>query len=179
MEWLRNLFARPAAAAPAPAPSKAGAWLAIAVVAVAGFEGLYTKAYKDPVGVVTICYGVTNDDRKVKMGDTATVQECKQWLAEDLVRYHAMAKKCIPKLDSFPAHRQAAMVSFVYNVGQGNLCKSSVARGLNMNPPNLHGTRDHPLGCDALMLWNKAGGNVLNGLTKRRAAERVDCLRSD
>jgi lysozyme len=136
---------------------------------VSGFEGLYTHAYKDPVGVVTICFGVTNSDRKVKMGDTATKDECYQMLAEDLPRYKAMVDKVIKV--PMPPHRTAAMVSFTYNVGQGNLAKSSVARYINAGQPLK--------GCDALMAWNKAGGKVLNGLTKRRAAEREYCRRSD
>lgn len=178
---LLNLFrATPANAAPAPvgppkAPAVAGTWLALAITMVAGFEGLYTHAYKDVVGVPTICYGVTNADRPVHMGDTATKDECKQMLAEDLVRYKAMVDKCIHV--AMPPYRTASMVSFVYNVGQGNLCKSSVARGINKG--DLHGTRQNPLGCDALMLWNKAGGREIKGLTTRRTKERVFCLRSD
>ncbi len=136
---------------------------------VSGFEGLYTHAYKDIVGVVTICYGVTNDDRKVHMGDTATVSECKGMLAEDLPRYKKMVDKCIHR--EMPPHRTAAMVSFVYNVGQGALCKSTVARKLNAG--DVRG------GCEALMMWNKAGGREIRGLTNRRTAERKECLRSD
>lgn len=171
MNWFLNLFRSTAVAAEgAPkAPGKAGAWLGLALTMVAGFEGLYTHAYKDPVGVVTICFGVTNDDRKVKMGDTATKDECYQMLAEDLPRYKAMVDKVIKV--PMPPHRTAAMVSFTYNVGQGNLAKSSVARYINAKQPLK--------GCDALMAWNKAGGKVLNGLTKRRAAEREYCRRSD
>ena len=51
---------------------KTGAFTAaglIAVGIVGGFEGLRTKAYRDVVGVPTICFGET---RGVKMGDTAT-----------------------------------------------------------------------------------------------------------
>ncbi len=154
---------------PVVAPTAKGAWLGIALTMVAGFEGLYTHAYKDVVGVVTVCYGVTNYDRPVKMGDVYTVSECKEMLSEDLPRYKAMVDKCIHV--PMPPHRTAAMVSFVYNVGEGNLCKSSVARYINAGQPLR--------GCEALMLWNKAGGRTIRGLTNRRAAERVDCKRSD
>lgn len=178
MDWFAWLKPTPAAAATVPfpggkpaiaAPSATGAWLAIALTMVAGFEGLYTHAYKDPVGVVTICYGVTNADRKVKMGDTATVAECKGMLAADLPKYKAMMEKCIHV--AMPPHRTAAMVSFTYNVGQGNLCKSSVARYMNAGEVTK--------ACDALLAWNKAGGRVLKGLDNRRRAERVECKRSD
>jgi lysozyme len=149
-------------------PGKAAAWLAIAITFVAGWEGLYTKAYRDPIGVVTICYGITNHDRPVRMGDTYTAAECKQMLGDDLMKYMAQTRKCIPKIDTFPPNRQAALVSFTYNVGQGNLCKSSVARHLNAGRVKQ--------GCDALLLYNKAGGRVLRGLTNRRAAEHKLCL---
>jgi lysozyme len=148
-----------------------GAWLGFALSIVAAWEGLYTHAYRDPVNVVTICYGVTNADRPVKMGDKYTAEECKGMLREMLPKYDAMAKKCIPALDSFPPHRHAAIVSFTYNVGQGNLCKSSVARHLNAGNVKA--------GCDALLMWNKAGGQVLKGLDNRRRQEREWCLRSD
>lgn len=150
---------------------KSGAWVAIALGLVAGFEGLYTHAYKDPVGVVTVCYGVTNADRPVRMGDTYSKAQCEKMLRDDLPRYMAQAKKCIPGIDKFPPHRQAALVSFVYNVGQGNLCKSQVAKRLNQG--------DVKGGCNALLAWNKAGGRVLKGLERRREAERKLCLRED
>lgn len=153
---------------PTMTPSAKATWLALCISLVAPFEGLYTHAYKDPVGIVTICYGVTNHDRPVRMGDTYSKEECQQMLGEDLVKYMAQAKKCIPKIDSFPPHRQAAIVSFTYNVGQGNVCKSSVAKHLNAGRVQQ--------GCDALLAWNKAGGKVLNGLTRRREAERKWCL---
>lgn len=146
-----------------------GAWLGLALTMVAAFEGLYTHAYKDVVGVTTVCYGVTNADRPVRMGDKYTVAECKDMLAEDLPRYAKMVDKCIHV--PMPPHRYASMVSFVYNVGEGNLCKSSVARYMNAGQV----TR----ACDSLMLWNKAGGRVIRGLTIRRSQERVDCKRND
>lgn len=171
LAWLSSLKPTPtppAVKAAAPASAK-GAWLAIALTVVAGFEGLYTHAYKDSVGVTTICYGVTNYDRPVKMGDTKTVAQCKEMLSEDLPRYKKMVDRVIHV--PMPPHRTAAMVSFVYNVGEGNLKKSSVARKINAG--------DWRGGCEALMLWNKAGGRVLKGLTNRREAERKMCLRSD
>ncbi len=153
----------------AKTPGAKGAWLAIAITIVAGFEGLYTKAYKDPIGVVTICYGITNHDRPVRMGDTYTKEQCQEFLGKDLEKYKVMMEKCITV--PMPPARTAAMVSFTYNVGQGNLCKSSVAR--KMNAGDVRGA------CDALLMWNKAGGRVFRGLDRRRAAERQLCLRED
>lgn len=167
--------AGPPAPLPAPrppgAPGKGGAWVALAMGLVAGWEGLYTHAYKDPVGIVTVCYGITNSDRKVRMGDRYSKEECHQMLAEALPKYNKDVKRCIPAIDTFPPHRHAAIVSFTYNVGGGALCKSSVARYLNQGRVKQ--------GCDALLLYNKAGGRVLKGLVNRRAQEHEWCLRSD
>ena len=149
-------------------PKKAG-WGAIAVTLIAGFEGLYTYAYKDIVGVTTVCYGVTNADRPVKMGDHYTKEECQQMLLEDLPKYDSCVLKAIHV--PMPDHRHAAIDSFTFNVGCAALAKSSVARKLNAG--------DVKGGCDALLLYNKAGGRVVKGLVNRREAERKECLRND
>lgn len=141
----------------------------LAAAFVAPWEGLYTHAYKDSVGVPTICYGVTNADRPVKMGDTASKADCEKWLAEDMPRYKAQVDKCVHV--AMPPHRYAAIISFTYNVGGGALCKSSVARKLNAG--------DVTGGCNALLLYDRAEGQVLRGLTNRRKAEREWCLRED
>lgn len=151
--------------APSFQPGTAG-WIGLAVTAICGFEGLYTYAYRDVVGVKTVCYGHIED---VKMGDKYTVAECKAMLAKDLPRYEAMVQKCIHV--KMPDHRHAAILSFTYNVGGAGLCKSTVARRLNAG--------DVQGGCDALLMWNKAGGRVIKGLDNRRRAERKLCLMKD
>lgn len=186
LEFLRRIFAAKPPPKPVPVPrprptlpptaatpgaGTKAAWVALAMTLVAGWEGLYTHAYRDPIGVVTVCYGITNADMKVKMGDRYSKEECKEFLEKALPRYDAQVRKCIPKIDEFPPHRHAALVSFTYNVGQGNLCKSSVARHLNAGRVKQ--------GCDALLLYNKAKGRVLKGLVNRRAQEHEWCLRSD
>lgn len=140
--------------------------LAIAVPLIMVFEGLYTYAYRDPVGIPTICFGHIED---VRMGDRSTPEECKQMLFDDLPRYEAGVQRCIrvPMSDK----RHAAILSFTYNVGDGALCKSSVARHLNAG--NVRA------GCDALLLYNKAKGMTLPGLTRRRHSERRLCLQED
>lgn len=149
-----------------PLREQGGRWLVICTVFVAGFEGLYTHAYRDPVGVVTICYGATNDDLPVHMGDSKTAAECKALLSHDLIKYDQRAMRCvtIPVSDE----RRAAIVSFAYNVGVTGACRSSFMRRLNSGDPNA---------CDALLAWNKAGGMVFRGLTRRRQAERQLCMK--
>lgn len=147
---------------------KRGAWLAIAITVVAGFEGYYGHVYRDAVGVKTICYGQTAADG-ADFSKVYTKAECEQMLGKDLQRYDAMVHSCIKV--ALPPHREAALVSFVYNLGQGALCHGAVARDLNAG--NVAG------GCNAMLAYDHAGGRRLAGLTRRRQAERAMCLRSD
>jgi len=58
-----------------------------------------------------------------------------------------------------------ALVSFAYNVGLGNLQRSTVR--IKANRGEWEGA------ADALLLWNKAGGKVFVGLDRRRKEERA------
>jgi len=142
---------------------KAAGWAVIAVVCVGGFEGLRTVAYRDPVGIPTICFGSTTG---VKMGDRKTVDECKALLAEELEAFARGVDAClkVPVSDT----RKAALVSFAYNVGTGAFCKSTLVRKLNAGDPNA---------CDELLRWTSAKGITLPGLVNRRKEERALCLR--
>jgi len=57
-----------------------------------------------------------------------------------------------------------SLVSFAYNVGVGNFMKSTLLKKVNNN------RLDHTIK-DEFLKWNKAGGKILNGLTKRRQNE--------
>jgi lysozyme len=142
---------------------KATAAAALAISLVGGFEGLRLTAYRDVVGVATLCYGET---RGIRMGMTATKAECDAMLLKGLQEFEQGVLACT-KVE-MPMRRQVAMVSFAYNVGVGAYCGSSVVRLLNDNKPRA--------ACDALLKWNKAGGVVFPGLTRRRQAERELCL---
>jgi lysozyme len=144
---------------------KGGALAASVVALVSTFEGLRTYAYRDPVGIPTVCFGET---RGVKMGDHHTPAECKDMLVSRLQEFETGMRRCLVMPDSIPDQPYAAFLSFSYNVGTGAFCKSSVAR--NANAGNL---RD---ACDALLMWDKAAGIRLPGLTKRRQQERALCL---
>lgn len=145
---------------------KAAGWAAIAVVCVGGFEGMRLTAYKDPIGINTVCAGET---RGVKMGDRYTLAECNTMLEGRLVEFWIEAERCVPALSTMPAPRQAAVVSLAYNIGSGAFCKSSAARLLQAGYVQA--------GCDAFMKWTKAGGVTFKGLVRRREAERALCLR--
>jgi lysozyme len=137
--------------------------VALAVVFIAPWEGVEVRAYRDIVGVPTICYGET---RGVKMGDTATLAECQTMLAKGVAEFAQGIRPCLPV--QLPDPTRAAMVSAAYNIGISAFCRSSMSRRSLVG--DLRGA------CDALMMWNKAGGKVVHGLTRRRAAERDLCL---
>lgn len=137
--------------------------LAIATPFVAGFEGLNPKAYLDPVGVPTICYGHTAG---VAPGLVYSKAKCDEILHGELAEY-------IIVVDSYttvpmPDTRRAALASFAYNVGAGNFKRSNVLRKLNAG--------DVQGGCDSLRKWVYAKGQKLPGLVRRREAERELCL---
>lgn len=134
---------------------------------VGDFEGLYTKAYLDPIGVPTICFGETEG---VKMGDRYTPAQCSQMLQAKLPRYWSEIAACMGAdlADSLPDTRKIALTSFAYNVGSGAFCRSTLLKRLKAG--NTVGA------CNELLKWNRAGRKIFRGLERRRQAERKLCL---
>lgn len=137
----------------------------LAIGIVGGYEGLRTKAYRDIVGVPTVCFGET---RGVRMGDSYSVDECKAMLGDALVEFEQGMRKCMVRPDAVPDKPYVAILSWTYNVGVGAACKSTLMRKVNAG--DIRG------GCNELLKWNRAGGKVVNGLTRRRQEERALCL---
>jgi lysozyme len=75
-------------------------------------------------------------------------------------------RRCI----TVPLHQYEwdAYVSLTYNIGSGAFCRSTLVRKLN--------AQDYTGACKEILRWNKAGGRVLNGLTKRRPADYNTCM---
>lgn len=142
--------------------------VALAVGLVGAWEGLRTKVYRDAVGVPTICYGET---RGITMRTgRKTVEECKEMLGDGLVDFELGIRKCLKHPDRIPDKSYTAFISLAYNIGQRGFCRSSVARYLNQDPPNV--TR----ACQRIKVFNKAGGRVLRGLVRRRGEEYKLCM---
>lgn len=138
--------------------------VAICIACIAPAEGLRRVAYRDPIGIPTICFGET---RGVKLGDKATTEQCKAMLADRVTKdFIPGVEKCITR--PMPDSRKASFVSLAYNVGVETFCKSSVARKYNAG--------DDQGACDAMLLYVKARGITLPGLVKRREQERELCL---
>lgn len=131
---------------------------ALGVGMIQRFEGTKYTAYLDSVNVPTICTGST---RKVFLGQTATPAECEERLQQDT----SYAGKAIARCTAVKLTQEQydALVSFAFNVGGGAYCKSTLARKLNAG--DCYGAANE------FQRWNRAGGRVLPGLTKRRAAE--------
>lgn len=134
------------------------------ITLIKSFEGCVLNAYLDSVKVPTIGYGATfyENGNKVKLGDKITLKE-----ADDLLIYHInlfsnKVKNTIKK--DLNSNQFSALVSFAFNLGVGNLQKSTLLKKVNINP-NDSSIKDE------FFKWNKAGGKILNGLTRRRQAE--------
>jgi lysozyme len=127
------------------------------------FEGFRTHAYRDAVGVWTIGYGHTSmaGSPEVKPGMIITQTEGDAILARDVDMFARGVQKMLTVAIS--DEQFSALVCFAYNVGLGNFRKSSVLTAVNR--------KDFQAVVRRLQLWNKAGGRVLPGLVRRRAAE--------
>lgn len=124
------------------------------------FEGLYLKAYRCPAGVPTIGYGHTAG---VAMGQTITQQQADDYLRRDVRQF----ERAVARLVTVPLTQGQfdALVSFAFNLGEGALAQSTLLRMLNAG--------DYAGAAAQFDRWNKAGGRVLPGLVRRRAAERA------
>lgn len=127
---------------------------------IAKYEGCRLTAYKCPAGVWTIGYGHTAG---VKEHDVLPSKEAaKLLLRKDLEKYAAHVNQCIRtgKLTFAPTQNQFdALTSFCYNCGAGSLAKLVTGRTAAQI-------------ADKMLAYNKGGGKVLAGLTKRREEER-------
>lgn len=124
------------------------------------FEGLELKAYRDPVGVLTIGYGSTGSH--VKPGMVITEAQAEELLKKDLARFEAAVDKLCPIATD---NQFSALVSLAFNVGEGEGgLKTSTLR-------RKHNEGDYVGAANEFARWRFAGGRELAGLVKRRAAE--------
>lgn len=137
---------------------------AVATPFIGGWEGLSRDPYKDMLanGIFTVCYGETRVEMR-----RYTDAECLAMLNKAVEGFANQVLQCTPILANHP-YQLAAATSLSYNIGIGAYCRSTAAR--------LFNSGDLRSGCNAMTLWNKAGGRVVQGLVNRRKAERELCL---
>lgn len=128
------------------------------------FEGCKLTAYQDSVGVWTIGYGWTQpvDGKPIRAGMTINQETAERLLKTGLVSYESDVSRLVKV--GLTQGQFDALVSFTYNLGARSLSTSTLLRKLNAG--------DYAGAADEFLRWNKAGGKVLNGLTRRREAER-------
>ena len=143
------------------------------VLLIAQFEGLRLKPYLCSAGVPTIGYGSTfyPSGRKVTMRDKPITQETAFWMLKQVANMFA---KDVDSLvtSNINQNQFNALVSFAFNLGSDidadnipeGLGDSRLLRRVNANPNDPEIARE-------FVKWNKAGGRVLDGLTKRRLKE--------
>ncbi|NCC26593.1 MAG: lysozyme [Gammaproteobacteria bacterium] len=127
---------------------------------IKGFEALRLEFYRDAVGVGTIGWGHT---KTALPGQKISRERAEMLLRSDVAEF----ERCVSAALSVSVTQAQfdALVSWAFNVGCGAMRKSTLMRKLNAG--------DVAGAADEFLRWNKAGGKVLRGLTRRREAERL------
>ena len=134
--------------------------------------------YKCPAALLTIGYGhvLYPDQARLKTPERSAYplrpehnrvfeyDEIDELLEKDLQRFQDGVSRLCPASDDRQSHFDA-MVSFAFNVGLGNLQSSTLRMKYNR--------ADYAGAADEFLKWNKSGGKILAGLTRRRVAERA------
>jgi lysozyme len=123
------------------------------------FEGCELTAYVCPAGVLTVGYGHTGPD--VKPGQEIDEDEAEQLLRNDLAKFETCVEEML-EVEVTQAQFDA-LVSFAFNLGCGALRSSTLLKLLNGGKPDAARQQ--------FSRWNKGCGQVITGLTRRRAAE--------
>jgi GH24 family phage-related lysozyme (muramidase) len=161
-----ELFRADPPAKPQASPTPGVDWLAPCLVIVKEFEGCKLTAYPDPgTGGEpwTIGWGATGSG--IRPGTKWTQQQADARLVADLRQFHHGVLTVLPMAVEWSGNRQAALVSFAYNVGIGALQESTLRKRL------IQGDDPALVVREELPRWNKGGSGVLPGLVRRRAAE--------
>lgn len=128
------------------------------------FEGCKLKAYQCSAMKWTIGYGNTfyDDGKPVMPGHVITQEKAEQLFELIALDFAGKVAKLVPT--HINPNQFGALVSFAYNCGVVNLQKSTLLKKVNAN-------NNDPSIRSEFLKWNKAGGKVLGGLTRRREAE--------
>ena len=122
------------------------------------FEGCKLYAYRDSVGVLTIGYGHI---KNVKAGMAITQQQAETFLKDDIKPIETLLNGMGI---NYTQSQFDALVSWIFNLGQGNFKSSTMYKYIVARKTDLEIT-------DQMVKWHNAGGKPLVGLKKRRCAE--------
>ncbi len=139
----------------------------LAVEFVASFEGLRLRAYQCSAGVWTVGYGHTGKD--VFQNLVIDEDRARELLIDDLNRHAQSLARYINK--PVNSNQYVALLSLTFNVGVHAVASSTLLRLINAG--------NFSAAADQFLRWNKANGKVLNGLTRRRLAEKELFLKNE
>jgi lysozyme len=125
-------------------------------------EGYSATAYPDPAtggAPWTAGFGHT---KGVRYGDQTDMEQATRWLHEDVREALAAIQDGVRV--PLEQNQIDALASFVFNVGVGNFMRSTLLRRIN--------EQKFEQAADEFLRWNRAGGKIMAGLTRRREAER-------
>lgn len=125
---------------------------------IKSFEGCKLQPYHCSAGVLTIGYGHTGPDVKASL--VITQETAEALLRKDLAKFEAGVLKATKKCTQ---GQFDALVSFAFNLGLGALGDSTLLK--------MHNAGEYDEAAKQFVRWNRAGGKVLAGLTRRREAE--------
>ena len=124
------------------------------------FEGCELKAYRCPANVLTIGYGIT---KNVTENMEISQEEANEMLNEEITEYEEYVNNMVKV--PLEQNQFDSLCAWVYNLGPTNLEKSTLLKLLNAG--------DYHLIPSQIKRWNKAGGETLKGLIRRREAESL------
>lgn len=123
------------------------------------FEGCVLKVYLDPVGIPTCGYGHTKGLTKSMVGQAITQEKADALLKDDVKIYNAEVAK-YDYIYHWNQNQEDALTSFAFNIG-------------SIDQLTANGTRSIATISERILAYNRAGGSVLEGLTRRRKAEKA------
>ncbi len=124
------------------------------------FEGCKLEAYKCPAGKWTIGFGFT---KGVKEGDTWSQSHAEYMLDVELEEYEGYINDLVNI--QLNQNQFDALVAWIYNLGPTNFRTSTLRKKLS--PETMDEVPRE------IRRWNKANGEVLQGLVRRREAEAL------
>jgi GH24 family phage-related lysozyme (muramidase) len=169
--WAAITAALGASEAQAPVPSSPGTSMVTSPAgrkAITQREGNELTAYRDSVGILTIGVGHTSaaGAPTVAPGMTITAAQSDEILSRDLKTFEKGVRDAVKV--ALRQNEFDALVSLAFNIGVGAFSKSTLVKKLNAG--------DSKGAADQFLVWNKAKGKTIKGLTTRRQAERSQFL---